>query len=58
MKVRRFTASVEYKDAEGRTQEENFPVTVEDYATATALAETYVLRVIKLRDFELRLVGA
>src|SRR5262245_59029293 len=44
-KVRRFTASVEYKDPEGRTQAESFPVTVEDYAAATALAETYVLRV-------------
>jgi hypothetical protein len=58
MKVRRFTASVEYKDAEGKTKEESFPVTVEDYTTAKDLAETYVLQVLKLRDFELRLVGA
>jgi len=59
MKVRRFTASVEYKDAEeGKTKEESFPVTVEDYVTAKALAESYVLQVMKLREFELRLVGA
>jgi len=58
MKVRRFTASVEYKDAEGKTREESFPVTVEDYVTATALAESYVLQVMKLREFELRIVGA
>ena len=58
MKVRHFTASVEYQDAEGKAKEESFPVTVEDYVTAKALAETYVLQVMKLRDFELRLVGA
>jgi hypothetical protein len=57
-KVRRFTASVEYRDAEGKNLEESFPVTVEDYATATALAESYVLQVMKLREFELRIVGA
>ena len=46
------------KDAEGKTKEESFPVTVEDYVTAKALAESYVLQVMKLQDFELRLVGA
>jgi len=57
-RVRHFVASVEYKNAEGQTKEETFPVNVEDYSTATAVAVSYVLQVMKLQDFELRIVGA
>lgn len=57
-RVRRFIASVEYKNAKGQTREETFPVTVEDFTTATAVAERYVLEVLKLSDFELRMIGA
>lgn len=57
-KVRSFTVSVSYKDKAGRDQEEIFPVKSLDYSTATSLAFTYALRILKLQDFELRMVGA
>lgn len=38
--------------------EEIFPVYMEDYLAAKSLALSYVLQVLKLRDFELRMVGA
>jgi hypothetical protein len=56
--VRRFEASVTYRDGEGRDQEETFPVHARDYATANRMAFAYVLAVLKLDEFELRLVGA
>jgi hypothetical protein len=52
-RVRRFVASVEYKNAEGQAKEETFPVNVEDYSIATAVAVSYVLQVMKLENFEL-----
>jgi hypothetical protein len=57
-RMRRFTASVEYRDDEGRSQEDSFPVQVEDYSTAKRIAVDYVLQVLRLEDFELRIVGA
>jgi hypothetical protein len=39
-------------------QEEEFPVRAVDYATASRIAFDYVLKVLKLEDFELRIVGA
>jgi hypothetical protein len=56
--VRRFEASVTYRDTAGAEQEEAFPVHARDYATANRMAFAYVLEVLKLDEFELRLVGA
>jgi hypothetical protein len=42
----------------GQAGEEKFPVMAPDRATASDLACTYVLEVLKLREFELRIVGA
>jgi hypothetical protein len=58
MKVRRFDASIAYTTPEGKTQEEEFPVRAADYAAANRIALDYVLKVLKLDDFELRIVGA
>jgi hypothetical protein len=58
MKVRRFDASIDYTTPEGKTQEEEFPVRAADYAAANRIALDYVLKVLKLDDFELRIVGA
>ena len=57
-RVRRFAASIAYTTPEGMTQEEEFPVRAADYATASRIAFDYVLKVLKLEDFELRIVGA
>jgi hypothetical protein len=58
MAIRRFSASVSYRNQEGALLEEEIPVLAEDYDKANRLAFSYVLRVLKLRDFELRIVGA
>jgi hypothetical protein len=57
-KVRCFKASVSYQDKGGVKQEETFPVMAPDYSSATSLAFAYALLVLKLQDFELRMVGA
>jgi hypothetical protein len=56
--VRRFEASVTYRDHENQTLEEAFPVRAWDYKAACDLALSYVLQVLKLDEFELRVVGA
>ena len=58
MRVRNFVAEVEYRDREGVAREERFPVKAREYVAAKNLAVDYVLSVMKLADFELRLVGA
>ncbi len=58
MAIRPFTASVSYRNREGALLEEEIPVLAENYETANRLAFTYVLQVLKLREFELRLVGS
>jgi hypothetical protein len=58
MAVRRFAASVTYRDKDGALHEEEIPLRAEDYGVAHRLLLAYVLQVLKLRDFELRLVGA
>jgi hypothetical protein len=58
MRLRRFLAEVSYTDPTGTTQEQTFPVHVEEFAVAKSLAVTYVLQVLRLKDFELRIVGA
>ncbi len=57
-KMRTFAAEVSYKDSIGTSCEETFPVTVDDYDTAKDLAVRYAVEVLKLQDFELRIVGA
>ena len=57
-RVRHFEARVTYQPPEGGEREETFPVQVEDYETAKSLALLYVLHILKLQDFELRIAGA
>jgi hypothetical protein len=57
-RIRCFTASVTYRENDGTDKEENFPVYVADYPTATSVALNYVLQILRLEDFELRVVGA
>jgi hypothetical protein len=56
--VRFFAASVSYRDKESRNQEEHFPVLAGDPQEASRLALAYVLQILRLEDFELRVVGA
>jgi hypothetical protein len=56
-KVYRYSVTVTYRDAAGRPAEESFPVVAADRAAASDLACAWVLQVMKLRDFELRIVG-
>lgn len=54
-----YAATVTFKDRDGKPQEEEFPLRVSgEYSTAKALAIAYAHRVLKLREFELRLAGA
>jgi hypothetical protein len=53
-----YAASVTYRDAQGKLQEEEFPLRASDYSTAMNIAAAYVLRVMKLKEFELRVVGS
>lgn len=58
LKVRRYAASVSFRDPMGKAQEEEFPVIALDSADASRLAFAYALQVLRLNDFELRVVGA
>jgi hypothetical protein len=53
-----YSATVTYRDREGRSHEEVFPVRAYDQAMAIDLSIAYVLRVLKHKQFELRVVGA
>ncbi|HEX4497279.1 MAG TPA: hypothetical protein VIE43_16520 [Thermoanaerobaculia bacterium] len=57
-KVRSFTAAVTYTDENAKEREEAFPVRAFDYSSATSLGFAYALLVLRLKDFELRMVGA
>jgi hypothetical protein len=52
-RIRRFAATVTHE-----SQEEELPVYAPDAEAAKRLALAYILQVMKLTDFELRLVGA
>ena len=52
-----YSASVTYRNAEGQETEEVFPVRTTDRAAASDLAVAYVLNVLKLQEFEIRIVG-
>jgi hypothetical protein len=56
--VRRFSASVTYPNSNGKEHEEEFPVFAHSYEIAQRMAFAYVLKVLRLQEFELRLVGA
>ncbi len=53
-----YKASVIYREREGQEVEEVFPVRAMDRAAASDLAVAYVLKVLKLQEFEIRIVGA
>jgi hypothetical protein len=55
--VQLYSAAVTYHDRNGRRREEVFPVRAYDHAMATDVAVAYVLQVLKLTEFELRVVG-
>jgi len=57
-KVRRFDASVSFRDSGGVEREENFPVFERDYSAAKSLAFIYVVQILRLQEFELRMTGA
>lgn len=57
-KVRRFVAQVTYSGSDGGVREDSFPVYSYDFQAAQSMALNYVLAVLKLGEFELRLVGA
>jgi hypothetical protein len=46
------------QDGQGQSQEEAFPIHARDYETANRMAFVYVLEILKLDEFELRLVGS
>jgi hypothetical protein len=58
LKIRLYSATVAYRNALGKMQEEEFPVRATDNAAASEIAFLYVRQVMKLEDFELRVVGA
>lgn len=58
MAIRRFAASVTCREKDGALHEEEIPLRAEDYGAAHRLLLAYVLQVLKLREFELRLVGS
>lgn len=58
LKIRQYSASVAFRDAAGQRHEEEFPVRAADPAAASEIAFLYVRQVMKLEDFELRVVGS
>lgn len=57
-KVRRFDASVSFRDSKGVESEVSFPVYERDYSAAKSAAFTYALQILRLQDFELRMTGS
>jgi hypothetical protein len=57
-RIRRYEAEVTYRDALGRDHEEVFPVRSRDHQEATRLAFAYAISVLRLGDFDLRIVGS
>ena len=58
LRIRPFVASVAFQNPTGQTQEDDLPVHAPDFATASRIAFTYVLNVLKYKDFELRIIGS
>lgn len=57
-RVVRYSATVSYRNENGKLQEEEFPLRATDYSTALDSAVSYVVNVMKLQDFELRVAGS
>ncbi len=57
-RTRQFTAYVVYKDQGGAEREESFPVLTHSFDKAKDTALRYVLNVLRIQDFELRMVGS
>jgi hypothetical protein len=59
LRVRQFTATVyDRHPAAGQKEAESFPVQAPDYVTARLWAFAYVLQILRLKDFELRMAGS
>jgi hypothetical protein len=56
--VRLYSATVTYQAKDGQVREETFPVRAYDNERATNQAVDYVLHVLKIKEFELRVVGS
>jgi hypothetical protein len=52
-----FLATVTYRGSDGREHQESFPVRAVGRESASKMAVAYVLEVLRLKDFELRIVG-
>ena len=56
--VSRYEAIVSFRDAAGQERQEAFPLVTFDHPRATRLAVAYVVEVLGLLEFELRVVGS
>ena len=56
--VSRYEATVSFRDAAGLDRQEAFPLVTFDHQGATRLAVAYVVEVLGLLEFELRVVGS
>jgi hypothetical protein len=57
-RVVEYSATVSYRNQDGKLQEEEFPLRASDYSIALDSAVAYVVQVMKLQDFELRVAGS
>jgi hypothetical protein len=57
-RVVEYSATVSYRNENGKLQEEEFPLRASDYSIALDSAFAYVIQVMKLQDFELRVAGS
>jgi hypothetical protein len=58
MGVSRYEATVSFRDTACSERRESFPLVTFDHQAATRLAVAYVVEVLGLREFELRVVGS
>jgi hypothetical protein len=56
-RIRSYLAKVSYRQ-DGEERDESFPVRTSDHQDATRLAVAYILDVLRLAEFELRIVGS
>lgn len=57
-RLRRFEAHLSYRNAGGVECEESFPLRMDSFDAAQKLALRYVLQILKLQDFEIRMLGS
>lgn len=58
MTLRLYSATVAHRDLDGRVHEQTFPIRAADNKKACEMAFDYVLSVLRLKEFELRVVGS